>query len=215
MLRTLKHITKKIISLTYSHFYGSFGEGSKIQYPRTLLRNRKHIFIGKNVFIRKYARIEPVTNYDGEKFRPVIKICDNVNIEQNVHITCAESVIIGNNVSILPDVLVTDINHPYSDVNLPPKFQQLEHSPVSIGDDSIIGMGARILPGVKIGKHCCIGANAVVTKDVPDYSVAVGIPAKVIKTYSFDRQKWIAVSTSSLYGGGEKPELTELARRAA
>lgn len=207
MLNILKHITKKIISFTYSLFYGSFGESSKIQYPKTLLRNRKCIFIGKNVFIRKYARIEPVMNWGEEKFQPSIKILDNVNIEQNVHITCAESVIIGRNVSILPGVLITDINHPYSDINIPPKIQSIEYLPVFVGDDSIIGMGARILPGVKIGKHCCIGTNAVVTKDVPDYSVAVGIPAKVIKTYSFEKQKWEIVKTKNTYRGGEGRKL--------
>lgn len=52
---------------------------------------------------------------------------------------------------------------------------------VLIGDGSYIGINTVIVGNVKIGKHCVIGANSVVTKDVPDYSVAVGIPARVIK----------------------------------
>lgn len=55
-------------------------------------------------------------------------------------------------------------------------------SPITINDDVWIGANAVIAAGVTIGKHCVIGAGSVVTKDVPDYSVAVGNPAKVIKT---------------------------------
>ena len=55
-------------------------------------------------------------------------------------------------------------------------------APICVGDNVYIGMGAFVMPGVTIGNNCCIGAGAVVTHDIPDGSVAVGIPAKVIKS---------------------------------
>lgn len=64
-------------------------------------------------------------------------------------------------------------------------------NPVKIGSQSFIGMGARIFPGVTIGKHCVIGANAVVTHDIPDYCVAAGMPARVIKRYDFEKGEWV------------------------
>ena len=62
-----------------------------------------------------------------------------------------------------------------------------------IGDGSWIGTGSVVLPGATIGKHCTIGANSVVTGDIPDYSVAVGAPARVIKRY-VDGEGWIPVT---------------------
>lgn len=63
---------------------------------------------------------------------------------------------------------------------------------VSIGDGSWLGFGAVVLPGARIGKHVTIGANSVVTGEIPDYSVAVGSPAKVIRRY-LDGQGWVTV----------------------
>ena len=62
-------------------------------------------------------------------------------------------------------------------------------SEVTIGEDSWIGENVCIC-GASIGKHCVIGANSVVTKDIPDYCVAAGIPAKVIKKYNFEKNSW-------------------------
>ncbi|WP_296014180.1 acyltransferase [uncultured Treponema sp.] len=192
------------ISLINNFCWNSFGKHSRVIKPMRII-GKKFISIGFDSIIMNDARIEAVYNYGDEVYFPSIKIGDNVDIQQRVHITCAESINICNNVSILPDVLITDINHPYIDISIPPKNQHLEHKPVFIGEETIVGMGARILPGVKIGKHCCIGANSVVTQDIPDYSVAVGIPAKVVKRYDFDESEWINVSRDKkliVTGGG-------------
>lgn len=78
---------------------------------------------------------------------------------------------------------ITDCDHEYRNVVVPVIDQGIvqKGQKVSIGDGSYIGINAVIVGNVEIGKHCVIGANSVVTKDVPDYSVAVGSPAKVIK----------------------------------
>ena len=61
---------------------------------------------------------------------------------------------------------------------------------IEIGDDSWIGINSVIVGNVRIGKHCVIGANSVVNKNIPDYSIAVGSPAKVIKRYNFEKKEW-------------------------
>lgn len=78
---------------------------------------------------------------------------------------------------------ITDCDHEYRDINVPVIDQGIVRrgQMVSIGEGSYIGINAVIVGNVKIGKHCVIGANSVVTKDVPDYCVAVGSPARVIK----------------------------------
>lgn len=188
-----RHLRYYMKHCYYNSSYKSFGKRSRIIKPLRII-GKRFIEIGSNVVIMHHARIEAIYEYADENFSPVIKIGNGTDIQQRVHITCAGSLVIGKNVSILPDVLITDINHSYTDVLTPPSHCKLEHKPVSIGDESIIGMGARILPGVNIGKHCCIGTNAVVTTDIPDYCVAVGNPAVVIKQYDFDRHEWKKVS---------------------
>ena len=194
-------MNKTMLKKIYTHFYNRAktirqncfwkkkGAKSKIFAPLRII-GKHFIEIGSNVIIMHHARIEAVYAYADEHFSPILQIGDYTTIQQRVHITCAEKVVIGSHVAILPDVLITDINHPYTELNTPPSECRLEHKPVFIGDETIVGMGARILPGVNIGKHCCIGTNAVVTKNIPDYSVAVGNPAKIIKQYDFGEKRW-------------------------
>jgi acetyltransferase-like isoleucine patch superfamily enzyme len=89
-------------------------------------------------------------------------------------------------------VYITDQNHGYEDVTRPISQQSQPELPVVIGDGSWLGHGAVVLPGVTIGKHVVIGANSVVTKDIPDFSVAVGSPAKVIRQYD-ETHGWVNV----------------------
>jgi acetyltransferase-like isoleucine patch superfamily enzyme len=89
-------------------------------------------------------------------------------------------------------VYITDQNHDYRDITVPISQQSQPERAVVIGDNSWIGHGAVILPGSHIGKHVVIGANSVVTGKIPDYSVAVGSPAKVIRRYQ-EGSGWIDV----------------------
>lgn len=144
--------------------------------------------IGDYSSIYHFARIETFDLSD--EYDEKIMIGNHVDIQQNVHITSGSRIEIGNGTLILPNVLITDIVHPYYDVHISPLNQKLETYAVSIGANCQIGMGARILPGITIGDGCIIGTNAVVTHSIPKYSVAVGIPAKVIKKYDFQENEW-------------------------
>jgi acetyltransferase-like isoleucine patch superfamily enzyme len=87
-------------------------------------------------------------------------------------------------------VYISDNYHGFEDIIRPIKAQPtIFKDNVYIGDDTWIGVNVAIM-GAKIGKHCVIGANAVVTRDIPDYCVAAGMPAKVIKRYNFEKKAW-------------------------
>jgi acetyltransferase-like isoleucine patch superfamily enzyme len=150
----------------------------------------RYITINKNVFIEKNCRIEAVTSYNDTCFHPSIVFEENVSVQQNLHLTCASQITIGRNTAIASNVSITDIHHPYDDINTPIEQQDIITKPVTIGSDSKIYNNTVILPGVHIGKHCTIGANSVVTHDIPDYSVAVGAPARVVKQYNFETKQW-------------------------
>lgn len=150
----------------------------------------KNIRLGKGVFLYKFCRIQAITRYLNVDFNPLISLGDNVSIQQNCHITCAERIFIGSNTSIAANVTITDIDHPYTDIKVAPERQPIKVKPVAIGEDCKIYNNAVILYGVKIGKHCVIGANTVVNRDIPDYCVAVGIPARIVKRYNFETKSW-------------------------
>lgn len=157
---------------------------------RCLIITPRYISINKNVFIEKNCRIEAITSYNGVQFHPSIIFEEGASVQQNLHLTCASQIIIGKNTAIASNVSITDIHHPYEDINIPIEQQNIITKPVIIDSDSKIYNNSVILPGVHIGKHCTIGANSVVTHDIPDYSVAVGAPARVIKQYNFETKKW-------------------------
>ncbi len=132
------------------------------------------------------ARIECIRHYEGEVFLPHMVFGDNVVLNYYCHIGCINEIIVGNNVLLGSRVLITDHQHglfvedqkdvPWSERPLSSK------GPVHIEDNVWLGENVCVMPGVTIGKGSVIGANSVVTHDIPPYSMAVGIPAKVIKT---------------------------------
>jgi maltose O-acetyltransferase len=115
-----------------------------------------------------------------------IEIGDNAGIGVNCIIRRA---IIGRNVMMGPDVVFVNQNHNFSDPDKPLQEQgYAESEPVVIGDNTWIGTRVIILPGCRIGKNAIIGAGAVVTKDIPDYAIMAGNPARIIKFRKDPRQ---------------------------
>lgn len=180
--RTFGHLRAKRI-------FGYCGKGSYLMKPLRV-GGGNSVYIGENVTILPQLRME-AWKKDARQKEPCIRIGDGCNIEQNVHITAAQHVYIGKDVSVLGGSVITDIIHPYEKCTQPPAQQEICVKPVDIGDQTFIGMHAMVMPGVTIGKHCVIGANAVVTENIPDYSVAAGVPAKVIKRYDEKKACWV------------------------
>ena len=190
----ISKINRFIRSLQLRRKFRTFGRNAVLMKPN-MVTNPHYIEIEDNVFIREYSRLEAI-DYDGsKKFTPVLKIKKGAHIEQFFHVGACEYVEIGENVLIAGRVYISDHNHTFSDIDVPILAQGIESGGrVIIHENAGLGEGCVVLPGVTIGKNAIIGSNAVVTKDVPPYSIAVGIPAKVIKRYDFVRKKWIPVA---------------------
>ena len=133
----------------------------------------------------------------------ILKAGKNINIQRKVELTSRASIgdqsgigknsvvngpiTIGKYVNIGADLRVITRNHNFDRIDIPMQQQgNAEEKGVVIGDDVWIGDRVIILPGVHIGNGCIIGAGAVVTKDIPDFSVAAGVPAKVIRNRKND-----------------------------
>ena len=151
--------------------------------PNTIF-NEEYISIGSETLIGPGVSLS-AGMVPGQKCltNPVVKIGDRCLIGKGSGIVGHFDITIGNDVWTGHHVYITDQNHGYEDVDRPISQQSQPERPVVIGDGSWLGYGAVVLPGVTIGKHVVIGANSVVTHDIPDYSVAVGSPAQVIKSY--------------------------------
>ncbi len=88
------------------------------------------------------------------------------------------------------NIVISGLNHGYEDITLSPSLQKVICKQITICDDVWIGANSVITAGVTIGKHCIVGAGSVVTKNIPEFSIAVGNPAKVIKQYNVVSKKW-------------------------
>lgn len=145
----------------------------------------KYIFIKKGTFIAAHAVITAWDNYLNQRFTPKIEIGENVSLGEYNHITCINSIKIGDGVLTGRWVTITDNSHGrFEDdqIGINPAFRPMfSKGPTIIGDRVWIGDKATILPGVTIGESCIVAANTVVTKDIPPFSLVAGNPAKIIK----------------------------------
>lgn len=153
--------------------YQHRGRGSKIYGSvRMDTPPYRRFSLGRRSVVESYACIN---NAVGD-----VIIGDHTRI--GLHCTIIGPVSIGNHVNLAQGITVTALNHNFADGELRIDQQGVSTQPVSIGDDVWIGTNAVILPGVTIGKHVVIAAGAVVTKDIPDNSLAMGVPATVRKS---------------------------------
>ena len=128
---------------------------------------------GKNVNIERAA-----------VYGPEIRIGNNSGI--GIKCELYGPITIGDNVMMGPEVVIYTSGHRFDRTDIPMMQQgATEKEPVEIGNDVWIGRRTMIMPGVKIGDGCVVGAGAVVTKDIPPYSVVGGVPAKILKIRSF------------------------------
>ena len=192
-------VNKIIIALTVRYyrfttrlFYGFFLKniGSKSFIKKPMFLTSRYISVGRDVTIFNDARIEGIYRHFEQKFSPNIVIEDGVSIQQRVHITAADTLIIGKNTMISFDVSIQDTDHEYQGIQKTIASQPLKVQKTYIGENCFIGSGAKIQAGTILGKHCVIGTNAVVRGVFPDYSVIVGIPAKIIKRYNSVTKTW-------------------------
>lgn len=171
-------LLNKYIKITFPYIKGEF------EMPNQLL-GLKYIKIGEGTHLNKGIILTAWDSYAGEKWTPCIKIGNNCHIGEFTHITSCNNIEIGDNLLTGRYVYISDNSHGtanFSQMKIHPANRFLySKGPIKIGNNVWIGESARILAGVSIGDGAIIGANSVVTKDVPAYSVVGGIPAKVLK----------------------------------
>lgn len=124
-----------------------------------------------------------VSIHDSVFFKHPKGLCfgNNISIHPLCYIDGYGGVIIEDNVSIAQNVSIISFEHDYGDLTIPIKDAPCIQKPIRIENDVWIGAGVRILGGITLGKGSVIGAGSVVLKDIPPFSIAVGVPARVVK----------------------------------
>lgn len=179
-VRIIKYIVNKAN-------YGSISWHTTLE--KQLRVTCKHnIYLAPYSTVKKYCWLaaEPLTGAE----TCCLVISKGCSIGDFAHIYATKEIIIEENVLLANFVYVSDNVHGFEDINTPIIKQSIiQRKTVRIGEGSWLGEHVSVI-GANIGKHCVIGANSVVTHDIPDYSVAVGTPAKVIKRYNFESKQW-------------------------
>jgi acetyltransferase-like isoleucine patch superfamily enzyme len=172
--------------------FGSLGAGSVICFPATAIFNERYIHIGRGTMIGPQSTLS-AGMVPGQHCLSddVVRIGDRCLLGKGSAIVGHLGIVIGDDVWTGHNVYITDQNHGYEDVTLPISRQTMPERPVRIGDGSWLGYGTVVLPGANIGRHVVIGANSVVTGEIPDFSVAVGAPARVVRRYDPAAGDWI------------------------
>lgn len=181
----------------YKTILGSIGEGCLIEKDVRLIIP-SNVFLGERTFLGEFSYLDP----DSSKNKIVLKndvhisrgcvlrmsaeckgdltIEDHVHISQNSYINANGGVWIGKNCLFGSNVSIISSNHNYKDPNTSIRLQGTTEREVIIEEDVWLGINSSVMPGVTIGKGAVIGAGAVVTKNIPPYVIAVGIPAKIV-----------------------------------
>lgn len=151
----------------------------------SFLCGTKYIDLGSRLYIGKRIVWEVYDEFQGQRFTPSLSFGNDSSFGDDGHITCINKIQVGNGVRIGRKVFITDNAHGTSEralLDTPANMRPLtSKGPVTIEDNAWIGEMTCIMPGVTIGRGTIIGANSVVTHDIPPYTLAAGNPARVIK----------------------------------
>jgi len=176
----------KLFKFLFSSKFKQIGINSLLKKPFRI-DGGKNIIISDNCFFQSGLWLYSVgINLD----KPTLFIGVGSVFGYNNHITCVKNVHIGNNVLTANNVYISDNLHSYEDIKIPIINQPVKFKrQVKIGNGAWIGENVCII-GASVGNNSVIGANSVVTRDIPDFCVAVGSPARVIKKYDFHDECW-------------------------
>ena len=187
----MEKIIALINFLRYNWYIKAAGFFYILAFPS--IKGASKIKIGKHFFANRFLRIEVI----GSDRLVKLFIGDHVSLGENVHLAVSNKIVIEDNVLMGSRILITDHNHGnyngigISDPDSAPQSRELfSDGPVIIEKNVWIGDGVVILPNITIGKSSIIGANSVVNKSIPAYSIVGGIPAKIIKQYNFTSKSW-------------------------
>lgn len=190
VLRIIRYLVKSIRMACLRAKLGHLGRKSYVDRPLRV-GGGGNIFIGDGVIIGYKARLESLPLTGSPKSELIIE--DGCSLGCFNHVYSTQSIILHKNVLTADKVYISDNVHGFANLDKPIKSNPIvQKKCVEIGENSWLGENVCVI-GAKIGRHCVVGANSVVTHDIPDYSVAVGAPARVIKKYDFEKKEWIKV----------------------
>lgn len=182
--RIVVKIVKSINTGYYIHGMAIVGSNPSILYPTDRIKGRKYIHLGNEVTVGRRAVL---TVWNEVSDAPSLKIGNGVSIGDDCHITVADNVIIGEGTLFGKKVTISDNSHgniSFRSMQIPPLERGIGvKGGITIGRNVWVGDKVTILGNVTIGEGSIIGANSVVTKDVPAYSIAAGVPAKILKQF--------------------------------
>jgi len=180
--------------------FGAFGRRVRIVWPLRLV-GLKYMYFGHDVTIANGGYVAALREFDET---PRLSFGNGTRIGELAHIICTHDVSFGDDVLVANRVFISDCAHAFRDIDVPVLHQGLDKGrPVSIGAGSWIGENVCILSAT-IGRHCVVGANSVVTGDVPDHSVVAGAPARIVRRYCHSRGQWLPTHADGRFR--EKPE---------
>lgn len=189
--RLVLAIGNRVINGLARFAYKELAPNARLMSP-VRLEGKQYMSIRRGVTVQKYSWLFAAP-LDGHE--PSLTIGEGSAIGESNHIAAVRQVTIGRKVLTAKGVYISDNLHGYEDVRIPVMDQPVRFKgPVVIGDGAWIGENACVI-GASVGKNAVVGANAVVTRDVPDFCVAVGVPARVVKRYNPGAQRWEKVES--------------------
>jgi acetyltransferase-like isoleucine patch superfamily enzyme len=193
--------------------FATKAKGLEIQLPRKI-SNPASIYLGDDVKLGPGSVLRASTEFPGgwmhhpngehvsQAFKSRIIIGDRVTATGALQVVAFDTITIEDDVMFATNIFICDGLHGYETAQVPYKYQGMTQiAPIAIKRGAWIGQNVVIMPGVTIGELAIVGANSVVTKDLPDRCIAVGAPAGVIKTWDDTAQAWIPVTKTPAKAG--------------
>jgi acetyltransferase-like isoleucine patch superfamily enzyme len=182
-------VVTRLYTLLLSSQFREIGAGARVS-PPFRYHGLHRISLGQKVIVNRDCWIQALGSERDDQ-SPKIVIKAHAGIGMGATITAARQIVIEEYVLLARNVHISDHAHAYENPDVPIMDQGIDHiAPVSIGRNTWLGQNVVVLPGVTIGQHCVIGANSVVNSSIPDFSVAVGAPARVVKQYDRNSGQW-------------------------
>src|ERR1035441_9662277 len=198
-LHLCSRIRTRLFSLLLLTQFKEAGWGLSISPPFRCY-GLNEIVLGKGVQIHRDCWIQTIPD-DKQTNEAKLVIGPYAGIGMGATISAARKVVIGEHALLARNVYISDHAHAFENIGAPIMRQGIAGiAPVSIGRNTWLGQNVVVLPGVTIGEHCVIGANSVVNSPIPDFSVAVGAPARVIKRYNQETGAWERIHDVSGHG---------------
>lgn len=156
-----------------------------------IVTNQRYIHIGKKLKIKQGYRIECYPTFSYQVLKPQLVIGDNVIVNYGFTAFVANKISIGSNCILAANVTLISENHGMDPESTQPYHAQpLTTGPITIGEGCWLGQNVSVLPNVTIGRKCIISTSSVVTRDIPDFCIAAGVPARIIKKFNFNTHRW-------------------------